>query len=134
MNETYPMSEYDGLDQEYQLLLEENKQQAKTIEILELALKSRYGLDAEMVVRHNLCMAIYEAMCGANEDLGHARALAFAVPATVQKELEADFPNEDWMKLWEADYEFVHGNLTWGRVMEILYGFPAPLPPGQKQL
>ena len=131
---TYPMSEYDGLDQEYQLLLEENKEQAKTIEILEMTLKSRNELDAQMVVRYNLCLEIYEAMCGYNEDIGHARALAFAVPATVQEELEADFPNEDWMKLWEADYEFVHGDLTWERVMEILNGFPTPLPPGQKQL
>jgi len=128
------MSEYDKLDQEYQLLLEENKEQAKTIEILELTLQSRNELDAQMVVRYNLCLEIYEAMCGFNEDLQHARALAFAVPATVKEELEADFPEMNWMNIWESDYEFVHGKLTWHRVMEILNGFPTPLPPGQKKL
>lgn len=135
MNPTYPMSsDYDGLDQEYQLLLEENRDMATKIEVLENALQSLRSTDAEMVVRYNLMFSVYEAMCGYNEDLGHAKKLAFADPEQVKEEIEADFPGQDWMKIWEEDYPFVHGRLTWERVMETLNGIPKQLPPGQLKI
>lgn len=127
-------SEYDGLDQEYQLLLEENREMATKIEILENALQSLRSTDAEMVVRYNLAFSVYEAMCGYNEDLGHARSLAFANPEQMKEEIEADFPGQDWMKIWENDYQFIHGELTWERVMEILNGIPKQLPQGQLKI
>lgn len=135
MKPTYPMSsEYDGLDQEYQLLLEENRDMATKIEVLENTLQSLRSTDAEMVVRYNLMMSVYEAMCGHNEDIYHAKALAFADPQQMKEDIEADFPEEDWMKIWEHDYPFVHGTLTWERVMEILNGIPKQLPPGQLKI
>ena len=52
----------------------------------------------------------------------------------MKEEIEADFPGQDWMKIWEEDYPFVHGTLTWERVMEILNGIPKQLPPGQLKI
>ncbi len=127
-------SDYDGLDQEYQLLLEENRQMAIKIETLENALQNMRSTDAEMVVRYNLMVSVYNAMCGYNEDIYHAMALAFAEPEKMKKDIEADFPGQDWLKIWEEDYPFIHGNLTWEQVMEILNGIPKQLPPGQLKI
>lgn len=128
-------SEYDGLDQEYQLLLEENREMATKIEVLELALQSLRGTDAEMVVRYNLMMDVYYSMCGHNEDLHHAKALAFADPEQVKEEIEADYP-EDWMEIWRNDYPFPihHNGITWEEVMETLNRIPKQLPSGQLKI
>ena len=49
MKPIYPMSsDYDGLDQEYQLLQEENRKMATKIEVLEMAVQSMRGTDAEI--------------------------------------------------------------------------------------
>ena len=135
MNPTYPMSsDYDGLDLEYQLLLDENREMATKIEVLENALQNMRSTDAEMVVRYNLMVSVYNAMCGYNEDIYHAMSLAFADPEQMKKDIEADFPGQDWLKIWEEDYPFIHGNLTWEKVMEILNGIPKQLPPGQLKI
>lgn len=128
-------SDYDGLDQEYQLLLEENREMATKIEVLEMALQNMRSTDAEMVVRYNLMLDVFYSMCGHNEDLQHAKALAFADPEEMKKEIEADLSG-DWMEIWKEDYPLAvwHGGITWEQVMETLNRIPKQLPPGQLKI
>ena len=128
------MSEYDQLDQEYQLLLEENKNLAEENEILKMALQSRDSLDADQIRRWELFRSIFYAINCNMDDFSHAYALAFSNPDVVREEIKADYPEGDWQQIWQDDYEFIHGELTWHRVMEILERFPTPLPPGQRTL
>ena len=128
------MSDYDQLDQEYQLLLEENKNLAEENEILKMTLESRDSLDADQIRRWHLCRDIFYALNCNMDDFQHAYALAFSEPDKVRDEIKADFPDGDWQKLWQDDYEFIHGDLTWNSVMEILERFPKPLEPGQRTL
>ena len=136
LTQFYPMSsDYDGLDQEYQLLLEENREMATKIEVLEMALQNMRSTDAEMVVRYNLMLDVFYSMCGHNEDLQHAKALAFADPEEMKKEIEADLSG-DWMEIWKEDYPLAvwHGGITWEQVMETLNRIPKQLPPGQLKI
>lgn len=130
----YPMSEYDGQDLNFQLLLDENKNLAKENEILKMTLQSRDSLDADTIRRWELCRRIFYALNCNMDDFEHAHALAFSQPDKVRDEIKADFPDGDWQQIWQEDYEFIHGDLTWYEVMEILEKFPKPLQAGQRTL
>ena len=55
--------------------------------------------DAEMVVRYNLLVSVYQAMCGYNEDIYHIYPLALN-PEQMKKDIEADFsPDLSWLKI-----------------------------------
>ena len=128
------MSEYDGQDLNFQLLLDENKNLAKENEILKMALQSRDSLDADTIRRWELCRRIFYALNCNMDDFEHAHALAFSQPDKVRDEIKADFPDGDWQQIWQEDYEFIHGDLTWYEVMELLEKFPKPLQAGQRTL
>lgn len=128
------MSEYDGQDLNFQLLLDENKNLAKENEILKMTLQSRDSLDADTIRRWELCRRIFYALNCNMDDFEHAHALAFSQPDKVRDEIKADFPDGDWQQIWQEDYEFIHGDLTWYEVMEILEKFPKPLQAGQRTL